>query len=81
MRIVVRVHCVLAHEIKKGRLLLQSKGFGGSLVKRYRDIEFKLEILLGSADLKFYATYKDGVVAEIPAKYREDADEGDGHSD
>jgi len=51
------------------------------LVKRYRDIEFKLEILLGSADLKFFATYKDGVVAEIPAKYREDVDEGDGHFD
>lgn len=64
--------CTISHEIRKGKLFLESKGYRGANGGRFRDIEFKLSVVLGSASLEFFVTYHDGLVAACKAKYRED---------
>ena len=71
---VVNDLCALTQKIKKGKLILNAKVFGGTKGKRYLDIKFKLEIKQGNGGLEFFAVYKNGVVASCDADYGEDKD-------
>lgn len=64
--------CTVSHPIKKGRLVLDNKGYRGLDGGKYRDVTFKLSVLLGSASLQFYITYNDGEVARCRTEYQED---------
>lgn len=67
--------CTLEYEIRKGKLVRETKSrrgaFGG---KNFRDVEFTLAVILGSASLDFLVEYHDGEVARCKAKYKEDKD-------
>jgi hypothetical protein len=66
--------CTLGHEMRKGKLFIDNRGRRGVFGQKYRDVDFTLSILLGSASLKFFVKYHDGEVARCNAKYREDKD-------
>jgi hypothetical protein len=66
--------CRLEYEIKKGRLVLDNKGRRGAWGGKFRDVEFKLSVLLGSASLDFFVSYNDGEVARCKTNYIEDKD-------
>jgi hypothetical protein len=64
--------CELEYKIRKGKLVRENKGRRGALGGRFREIEFTLSILLGSANLEFLVKYHDGEIARCKAKYMED---------
>jgi len=66
--------CKLEHEMRKGKLVRDNRGHRGAFGGKYRDIDFTLSVLLGSASLEFLVSYHDGEVARCDAKYREDKD-------
>jgi hypothetical protein len=64
----------LEYEIRKGKLVRDNKSRRGAFGGNFRDVEFTLAVVLGSASLEFLVNYHDGEVARCKAKYREDKD-------